>query len=64
MLLQDKAKVLETVAATHDLHLQIPLVLAVQNWLDEMRLSICDVKKYAVVLKDSLNLVVVSRSSS
>lgn len=43
LLFKNEAKVLETVSSTHNLHLHIPLTIPIQDRLDEMRLSVCNV---------------------
>jgi hypothetical protein len=53
MLFQDEAKVLEAISTAHDLHVHIPLIIPVQDRLDEMRLPISDIKEHAIVLQNS-----------
>lgn len=60
MLSQNEAKVLETVSAAHDLHLQIPLVISVEDGLDKVRLPVRNVKKDAIIFQHSRDLDPVS----
>lgn len=58
MLPQDEAVVFEaTVASSQDLHLIVPFIVAVQDGLDEMRLTVGDVQEEPILFQNSLNLV-------
>jgi hypothetical protein len=57
VLPEDEAVVFEaTVASSQDLHLIVPLIVAVQDGLDEVRLPVGDVQEESILFQNSLNL--------
>jgi hypothetical protein len=58
VLPQDEAIVFKAaVASSQDFHFIVPFIVAVQNGLDEMRLSVGDVQKETILFQNSLDLV-------
>jgi len=65
VLLEDEAEVVEgSPSSTQDFHVKIPLIMRIKNWLDEVGLTVCDVKKDAVIFQDPPDLFVVSSCSN
>lgn len=57
VLSQNEAVVLEAaVAPSQNLHVVVPLIVAIKNGLDKVRLAVGDVEKETIIFQNSLNL--------
>jgi phenylacetate-coenzyme A ligase PaaK-like adenylate-forming protein len=50
VFLEHKAKVLEAIPTSYDVHPHFPLIVPVHNGLDEMRLAVRNEEKHTIVL--------------
>jgi hypothetical protein len=59
-LSQDEAKVLKSIASTHDIHFKIPRIISIEDRLNKVRLTVCNVEKDAVIFQHPADLFAIS----